>query len=167
MPWIIHTTNESNMPTFNDSNNIPPVLPEGDYIFCVTGFECRISQGQKTRGCDQYEIELEIEPSGKKVTDILTDHPSCAWKIDTFIKSAGIRMAKGMAFEFRADLAKRNNVPFVNPMGLRGWCRLIQDQLPPREGKNEKPLTVNKVAAYYTDKPKLIGRSDPEEDKAF
>ena len=155
------------MPVFGDSNNVPPLLPEGDYVFCVVGFECKISQGPKTRGSDQFEVELEIEPSGKKVNEIMTDHPSCSWKIDTFLKASGIKLAKGAAFEFRQDVALASDVPWVNPLGLRGWCRITQEEVPAKE--NRKAFTVNRVGTFYTDRPKLPARviEVPEEDKPF
>ena len=166
MPWIVHTTNEKEpMPKFNDSENIPPLLPEGDYVFCVTDFDSKISQGAKTRGSDMFELTLAIEPTGKQVYDNLIDHSTCGWKIDTFLKSAGVKLAKGESFEFRQDLANANAVKWVNPLGLRGWCRLVQEELPPKEGR--KALTVNKVATYYTDKAKISARVVEEEEKPF
>ncbi len=47
--------------TFNDSENIVPFVPQGDYIFCVTGFTQAISAGGKTAGATKYELALEIE----------------------------------------------------------------------------------------------------------
>lgn len=156
------------MPVFKDSNNIPPLLPEGDYVFCVVEFDSKISNGPKTRGSEQYELTLEIEPTGKRVFEILTDHPSTNWKIDCFLKAAGVKLAKNESFEFREDVARSSNVTFVDPLGLRGWCRLIQDQLPPREGKSA--MTVNKVQVFYTDKAKVERRpmeETPEEERPF
>lgn len=141
------------MPVFNDSDSIPALLPEGDYVFWVAGLECKISNGKKTCGCDQFALELRIEPTNKPVYETLTDHPSCSWKIDTFLKSAGVRLAKGEAYDFREEVARASGVKFVNPLGLRGWCHLIEDTLPPKPDR--KPLTINKVGVFYTDKPKL------------
>lgn len=168
MPWIEHTTNEeSSMPTFNDSNNIPAVLAEGDFIFCVTGYNSKISQGQKTRGSDVFELELEIEPSEKRIIEHLIDHPSCNWKIDCFLKSAGVKLAKGEAFEFSESKAQGAGCKYVDPIGLRGWCRVTQEIVPPRDGKKE--FTVNKIGTFYTDKPKLAARvfEKAEEDRPF
>lgn len=159
------TITRSNMPVFNDSQNIPPVVPEGDYVFCVVGFECGISSGGKTAGSDKYDVELEIEPSGKRVTEFLIDHPSCSWKIDTFLKSCGIQLAKGEAFEFREDIASATGVRWVNPLGLRGHCRLYVEEYTPKGGTEKRK--ANKVAVFYTDRPKLEPRAISEADVPF
>jgi len=145
------------MPTFKDSDNLVRFVPEGDYIFTVTGFDQAVSAGGKTAGCTKYELELEIEIAngarGPRVFENLIDHESCDWKIDTFIKSAGVNLAKGVPFEFTKDEADANGVQFVQPLGLRGWCRLIVEEYPTNSGKKR-----NKVATFYTNKPKLAPR---------
>jgi hypothetical protein len=152
------------MPVFNDSENMIPVVPEGDYIFCVLNFECKISNGPKTRGCDQFEVELILESSGKKITEYLTDAPTTSWKIDTFIKCAGVKLAKGEKFEFRQDLAG-DGVRFIDPIGLRGWCRVTQEEVP--ANGQRKAFMANKIATFYTDKEKLAPKRIAEEDKPF
>lgn len=157
------------MPKFGDSSNIPPLLPGGDYAFCVTGFECSISSTALTRGAEKYQLELEIEPTGKKVQEHLIDHEKTAWKIDCFVKSSGVKLVKGQAFDFRQDLAEASGVVWVDPIGLRGWCHLKQDTLPLKPGY-DKPMIVNKVDVFYTDKPKLPRRVievEAEEDRPF
>lgn len=162
MPWIQDTHPERNdMPVFNDSNNILPLLPDGDYIFEVSDFECKLSKGAKTSGSDKYELELTFE-TGNRVYESLIDHPSCAWKIDTFLKSAGVKMAKGESFDFREDLARANGVRWVDPIGLRGWCRVGSIELPPKDGR--PALNVNTITTFYTDKPKIEAN---EERKPF
>lgn len=154
------------MPTFQDSDNIPQLLPEGDYIFCCTGFDIGISTGKKTSGAEAYDVELEIEPIGKKVTEFMVDHPSCAWKIDTFLKAAGVVLKKGEAFEFREDTAAQRGLRWVNPIGLRGWCKLrVEDYV-----KDGQKRQSNKIAVFYADKEKLPARvieETPEEQKPF
>lgn len=156
------------MPTFKDSNGIPPLLPPGDYVFCVVDFEIGISSGGKTRGADKFDMTLEIEPNGNKVNEVLIDHDLCDWKIDTFLKSSGIKLAKGQAFQFREDTAKEQGVPWVNPIGLRGWCRVKQETMPKTE-QYPNPRTVNKVDVFYVDKEKLARRviEVAEEDAPF
>lgn len=145
------------MPTFNDSENLIPFVPEGDYVFCVTEFGQAISAGGKTAGATKYELALEIElkdgARGPRVFENLIDHPATAWKIDTFLKSAGVVLPKGAAFEFNADDAASNGAQHVPPLGLRGWCRLVVEEYPANSGKRR-----NKVATFYTNKPKLPAR---------
>jgi hypothetical protein len=153
------------MPTFNDSQNVPQLLPDGDYIFCVADFEIGLSTGGKTNGCEKYEVELEIEPSGKKVLEFMVDHPTCAWKIDTFLKSCGVKLTKGESFDFREDVAKEKGIRWVNPIGLRGWCCLKSEP----SSKDPKKI-FNKVAIFYTEKTKLEARlanAVSEEDVPF
>jgi hypothetical protein len=151
------------MPTFNDSENLVPFVPEGDYVFCVTEFDQGISAGGQTAGCTKYELTLEVElkdgARGPRVFENLIDdshrggQSKCAWKIDTFIKSAGVTLPKGAAFEFNADDAASNGAHHVPPLGLRGWCRLVVEEYPANSGKRR-----NKVATFYTNKPKLPAR---------
>lgn len=144
------------------------MVPAGDYIFCVVGFECKISQGKVTRGCDQFKLELEIEPKGSICLEDLFDHANTGWKIDTFLKSANVKLPKDSSFEFREDTAKDKGVPWINPLGLRGWCRLIEDEYM-KSGETTKRKT-NRVDSFYTDKPKLERRvivAVPEEERPF
>ena len=141
------------MPTFNDSGNRPPHLPDGDYVFCVVGFEIGLSTGGKTNGSEKYEVDLEIEPHGNNVTEFLIDHPSCAWKIDTFLKSAGVKLKKGEQFDFREDIASAKGIRWINPDGLRGWCALNS-----QPGQKDTKKLFNRVAVFYTEKEKLRAR---------
>lgn len=137
------------MPRFNDSEaKTFTVAPEGDYILRVTGFERGISKGGKTAGADLYEAELSIErPEGGRVWEGLIDHDLTAWKIDCFVKCMGVVLPKGAGFEFNKTDADENGVAFVDPIGLRGWGKLIVEEY---NGKKR-----NKVAIFYTDRPKL------------
>lgn len=142
------------MPTFNDSENIAKFVPEGDYTFTVTEFDQAISQGGKTSGSTRYALTLEVDlPSGSRgprVFESLIDHASTAWKIDTFLKSAGVALAKGEGFEFNEGDARKHRAKFVNPIGLRGWCRLVVEEYPANSGKKK-----NRVSTFYTNKAKL------------
>jgi hypothetical protein len=154
------------MPVYNDNTNTPELIPSGDYIFTVKKFECGISNGAKTNGSDKYEFELEIEGKGRTVLESLIDHPSCAWKLDCFLKCCGITIAKGESYEFRQDLAQANDRRWVNPIGLRGWCSVVVEEYTRRDGKKFK---YNKIGVFYTDKEKLapIPQPDGEFDGGF
>lgn len=147
------------MPVYTDQTNAPSLLPEGDFIFEVTKFECGISNGGKTSGSDKYEVTVKIEQHGNTIKENLIDHPSCAWKLDCFVKCCGVTIAKGERFEFRQDLAQANDCRWVNPIGLRGWCRIIQESYQRKDGK---PGTANRIAVFYTDKEKLAPVVQPE-----
>lgn len=140
------------MPTFNDSENRIQITKEGDYPFTVIEFDQALSKGSKTAGSTMYKPKLEIElPGGQRgphVYESLIDHSSCAWKIDTFLKCCGVALAKGEAFEFDGEEARRLGVRHVNPYGLRGWAHFIIEV-----GTDKKER--NKVSVFYTNKQKL------------
>lgn len=154
MPWLVHTqppTDTEDMPRFNDSEaKVFELAPEGDYVLRVVEFECGISKGGKTSGSDSYDVKFLIESKGSTFFETLIDHPSCAWKIDIFLKSAGVQLKKGEAFEFRKDKADYEAVPWIDPIGLRMWARVKIE--PSQKDPTKK---YNKVAVFYTDRPKL------------
>jgi hypothetical protein len=158
------------MPTFQDSDNISNVIvPDGDYVFCCTGFDASISSGGKTAGADKFSLDLALEVPGQGATvyENLIDHPSCAWKFDVFLKSSGVRLVKGEQFDFRRSVADNLRVRWINPIGLRGWCHITTEEYTPKAGGEKKKK--NKVAIFYTDKQKLPPRviEQAEEDTPF
>jgi hypothetical protein len=139
------------MPVFKDSEaKVFELAPEGDYVLRVVEFECGISKGRQTAGSDSYDVKFLVESKGSTFFDTLIDHPSCDWKIDLFLKSAGIRIAKGEAYEFRKDKAEYEGIRWVDPIGLRLWAKVKIE--PSQKDPTKK---YNKVAVFYTDKPKL------------
>lgn len=153
------------MPVFNDSENIPSLVPEGDYIFCVMGHERKISKGRKTAGCYMDELKITLEPSGCRVFESLIDHDSCAWKYDTFLKSSGVKIAKGQSFSFDSQDAGSPGLAYVNPLGLRGWCKVIVEDVTDMGG-NRTGKQRNRLAVFYTDKEKLARLSGSKPDTA-
>lgn len=151
------------MPVFNDAENRDfKIVPEGDYIFRVTDFTSGLSKGGKTSGSPNYEGDLFLEGPNSTIPLQLIDHPSCDWKIDTFLKSAGIKLQKGEKFEFQEDKAKEMGVRWINPLGLRGWCRVIIEHYT----KDGKERQSNKVGTFYTNMEKLPALVT-EEDQPF
>ncbi len=142
------------MPVFKDSENRSYVLlPAGDYVFRVVEMESGIQDKGKTAGSPFWELKLQIEGKDAIVFERLIDHRDTDWKIDTFLKSSGAAPAKGHAFEFDQQAAAAADCLWINPVGLRGWCKLEVDEY-------TKPGTTtatkkNKVAVFYTDRPKL------------
>lgn len=142
------------MPIFQDSEASYPVVPEADYNLTVFSWKHDLSTGQKTSGCPRYNVVFLIEGTESKVKDQLIDHPSCAWKIDHFLKACGLRkLAKGFEFEFSKEAAEERGVYWINPMGLRCRAHLIQDTYRPTNGGDER--TNNKVSIYFTEAPVL------------
>lgn len=140
------------MPTFKNEEARKPFVPAGDYVFCVREFECGLSNGGKTSGSDKYDLTLEIEGQGHTVYESLIDHALTGWKINTFLKCAGVKLAEGEAFEFRKDIADEHGIRWVNPLGLRGQCALVVEEFTAKDGSKKKK---NKLASFYTDRQKL------------
>jgi hypothetical protein len=138
------------------------LLPAGDYIFCVREFECGIQSGGKTSGSEKFVMQLEIEGKGATVRETLIAHESTGWKINNFIQCAGIVIPEGGEFEFRRDVAEDAGCTWVNPIGLRGHCAIIVETYAKKTDSdypNTSPKNMtgkaNKVAVFYTDRPKL------------
>ena len=132
------------MPVFQDSKEPVFYVPEGDCQFCVIGFEQKYSQGAKTAGSEQYEFKCEVEGKGSYFFDTLTVHDSCIWRLEAFLRAAGIKLAKGQAWSFVQSEAEQTGATYINPFGLRGHVHLIVDQYPPGTGAKK-----NKVGSYY------------------
>lgn len=155
------------MPVYHGQEARAPFQPEGDYILEVVGFEVGISKGAKTNGCTTYELELDVFKADKKIGrcyETLFEHAELGWKTDCFLKCCNVRMEVGQAFEFEERKAANAGVTWVDPIGLRGWGKLNVEEYPAGSGKKR-----NKVAIWYTDKPKLerVRKPEPEEDTPF
>jgi hypothetical protein len=150
------------MPKFtNQENQAFIVHPPGDYVFRVVAMESGIQTGNgKTAGSPYWELKLAIEQKGGVIFERLIDHPSCSWKIDTFLKCTGAAPEVDAPFEFEVDAAQAAGCVWINPVGLRGHCHLIVDEYTPT-GKTEKQRR-NKVATFHTDKPKLSRLETPK-----
>jgi hypothetical protein len=149
------------MPTFtNQENQSFIVHPAGDYVFRVTGMESGIQSGQgKTCGSPYWELKLALEKGGV-VFERLIDHPTCSWKIDTFLKCTGAAPAPNTPFEFEESAAESAGCQWINPVGLRGWCHLIVDDY--QKAGSTTPIKRNKVQTFFTDKPKLQRIEEPK-----
>lgn len=147
------------MPTYQDSEaSVFKVVETGDYILTVFEYSSDISTGPKTRGCDRFNIVFNIEGTDSKIKESLIDAESCLWKLDTFLKSAGIRdLKKGQGWHFEKDKAEELGVPWINPMGLRLHAHITKETFTNRAGET-KPC--NRVGTFYTDRSALP--PDPE-----
>ena len=146
------------MPVFQDTDNRPPrvIIEPCDAIFCVTKFGSAYTQKSTAKvpsGTLVYQMELEIEGKNCIVEEDLYDIEAAQWRLDTFLKSAGVQLAKGEAFEFSKAKADEAFVKHVNPIGLRGWCHVKKQPWTNQPGKFS-----NEIGIFYTDKPKLPRR---------
>ena len=157
------------MPTFNDSENKPPrtIIPEQDCVFRVVAWETSISKGKKTGGCEALDLELDFfgkdgKPLCAGAFEHLIDHPSCSWKIDCFLKSAGQQLRKGENFNW-GPAPVGGHGRYIDPLGLRGWCKVAVDTYTPSNaamGANGQALPgqsrqKNVVVTFYTDRTKI------------
>lgn len=145
------------MPVFKDQENkVNILLPPGDYVFTVLDYESGLQTGSgKTAGSPFWELKLELVDKQNQravVYERLIDHPSCDFKIDTFVKSTGVRLVPNQPYEFDARAAADSGCQHVDPIGLRGWCSILVDDYERKGGGTAKK---NKVSAFLTDRPKL------------
>jgi hypothetical protein len=124
-------------------------LPPGDYVARVTACEFGISKGGKTGGSDTMELTLECEGKDRKVNvfETLIFHPSCGWKVDTFVKSFNL-LVEGNAPGKDQDIDFNENMV----VGLRGWVTLKIEEYKSQSGETRK---TNRVAVFITNKEKL------------
>lgn len=116
------------------------LLPDGDYLLEIISGEPGISQAEKYRGSDQFELKFEVkEPAqmvGGSFNDWLTFHPTLNWKVDNFLT----------CFNYGAKPGQEVEVTLENCIGLRGWVKVTSYE---KKGKK-----YNQIAVYYTDKQK-------------
>lgn len=140
------------MPTYrfgDQENKSFEPLPPGDYVGKVIECEFTLSKGGKTGGSDQMELTIECESGDKKskVFETLIFHPSCAWKVDTFVKSFNL-LIEGKAPTKDQDVDFNENMV----VGLRGWVTLKIEEFEKRSGGK---ASTNRVAVFITNKEKL------------
>lgn len=148
------------MPTFQDREARGQVIKEQDGVFCVTAFAISTLQRGVCSGAEMITLTLEIEGTAARFEENLIDHEKTGWKIDTFLKSSGVAMSKGQSFSWTDENVSRHDV--VNPIGLRGWCHVGQEEYESNTVKNpdgsKKRFPKNTIAVFYTDRPKLLRR---------
>lgn len=154
--WRCFQNESENMPTFQDRESRGQIIKEQDGIFRVTAFKLSTLQRGPCSGAEMITLTLEIEGTGARFEENLIDHEKTGWKIDTFLKSAGIVMDKGQSFRWADDDIRP---VWVNPIGLRGWCHVGLEEQESNTVKNadgsKKRFTKNTIAIFYTDRPKL------------
>jgi hypothetical protein len=134
----------------NAPNKTFELLPDGDYLLEITAAEPCISQAQKYRGSDQFELKVEVkEPAqmvGASFNEWLTFHPDLDWKVDNFLT----------CFNYGAQPGQEVEVTAEKCVGLRGWAKVGHYE------KNGKKY--NQVAVYYTEKEKFPRTAIEPED---
>jgi hypothetical protein len=122
-------------------NKTYELLPEGDYLVEIVSGEPGLSQANKYRGADQFELKFEVKEPAKAVgstfMDWLTFHPDLDWKVDNFLT----------CFNYGAKAGEEVEVTLEQCIGLRGLVKVTQYE------KNGKKY--NQIAVYYTDKEKF------------
>lgn len=121
-------------------------------IFTVTDMHITQADG----GVDQYKLSLRIDDKdGNKIgnaSDKLTHAENMRWKVADFmactnaVEQYGLK--EGDAFELSQGRASHKRVPWVDPVGLRGWCKITVFTKP--NSKDGSPMKFNNVK-YLTD----------------
>ena len=127
------------------------LVEEGDYVFEVDTCVAGISQGRSTAGSETLDLRLRLFTGEQPVGacyETLVDHEKTRWKLNAFIKCTGYTSVPGEV----------NLIP-ENIVGLRGHCHVYVDEY---NGKKR-----NKVATFYTDRPRLNRRPLVQESDPF
>jgi hypothetical protein len=158
-----HLTQKENMPQWTNAKETNfTVVPKGDYIFTVVDVKYQYSKGQKTSGEPQWELKLELEPTGSQIFETLTiseRSEPCMFKVESFLKCCGLEKQCSKGWSAIKQEAEQNGWFWVQLMGLRGWAYIDQETY--------KGKLKNKVDHYYADKPKLPPRAQPEQEDGF
>lgn len=146
------------MPVFNkEAPREFKLLPEDDYIFEVKECSTGLSKWPGSNG--SWNCELVFEINGQRVRETLVFHKDLKWKLNNFMESCGVQLNENEPWEFNAEKAKEEKIRWINPIGLRGWCRLrVEDYV-----KDGKTRQANKIAVFYTNKEKLPALVSEEE----
>jgi Protein of unknown function (DUF669) len=111
------------MPVFTDEVN-KTAAPKGEYVLEVLSREAKLSKN----GDPMHKLKLRVEGHGAILFENLTESPKAQWRIDTFLKAAGVKIKKGETYEFDEEKAKENECRFVNVAGLRAWAQVIVNE---------------------------------------
>jgi hypothetical protein len=122
------------------------LVPDGDYILEVTGFDKTISNRPDTNGCDVIELKVKVEGRNAAWKEIFTIHEDWSWRMDVFLKAAHAAPKKGEGFRLTEE----------NFIGLRAWATVASREYKSRSGETKK---ANKVLAWITNKEKLARRA--------
>ena len=113
------------------------VLPEGDYTFEVTGFECGSFPGsEKMCPCDKATLTLHIdsEEGSTNVFDDLILHKRMEWKLSQFFRAIG-QKKKG----------ERVAMNWNRIVGSKGRVHIYVNKYTDKSGQ---PKENNKVSRY-------------------
>src|SRR5579859_3628898 len=165
------------MPTFQNKEQAPLSAKPGQYILRVIGLDKKLSKGAQTNGCTMYDFRLLVEQVGSRMRDshIFTEPHTpekavefCQAKTDGFLKSCGVEIAVGEAWDFDEQDAARTAAEtgkpcrFINPIGLRGWAEVgMQRKQNPTTGSWED-TPFNEVRFWITNKEKLPRHVEPK-----
>lgn len=135
------------MPKYNPEARAPQMqLINGDYPFEIVKVENLISQGVKTRGCDQRKVHLDVfqdttfKVKIAEVNDLLIDAPNCDWKYSVLANCVGWKVASGEGIDVTEDW-----------IGYRGWGNFA-----PEPDKNDPSKKWNRIQVYIVDDKRRI-----------
>ena len=133
------------MPEYTDSKEPKFYVPPGRYILCATEYAVKYRQTGKTAGSQEFEVKMEIESQGCAINEYFILHSSTIWRVEAFIRAAGIVLKKGQGWSFIKNEGLDKGWQWIDLIGLRVHAQLIQDPQP--NGR-----IYNKVSVYYSDK---------------
>jgi hypothetical protein len=151
---------------FGDSDNKEfSRLKEGDYILEVVGFGFGVSNQEGAPAQVDLKVsvvnpkDLSAPPHELRIRERLTLSEKAAWRVDTFLKSCGITLAKGVDVEFDSKLRNRPGCTFVDLRGLRGWGSIVD-----QPSRTDPKKIYSAVGTWYTNRDKVPRREYPPLD---
>ena len=131
------------------------LLPEGDYVFEVLGFErCHHAGSEKIPPCNKARLTLQVKtPEGvaRVYTDLLM-HKKLEWKISSFFRSVG-RKQKG----------EHVVMDWEHIVGARGRAHIAPRTYPADDGERSVN-DVKKFLDYDPEKMPAEGFEELEDD---
>lgn len=137
------------------------VVPEGEYILLIEGFEWEISKGQKTSGSDVLILECSIidpktgEVTGAKAWDRIIFAESTGWRIDVLLKALGKAPAVGDDINIDGPFCEKHI------QNASAWASLTIEEY--------NGVKRNKIGAWLTNKGPVpaIPALAKKEEKGF
>lgn len=155
--------------TFNDAE-APTLLEPGEYTFTVDAVESAISSS----GNAMLVLECREAQTGATLKERLVFVQKAYWKIDTFLKSCGLKIEKGTQVDvsegliigktFRATVAHRT---FQRQDGTEGVTQEIDRFINPEGTPTPQPQTQQASAPKQTYLPPMTTKQPAVDEEGW
>jgi len=159
------------MPVFLDTPAFS-LIPEGEYLYEVVDFNVDEEDKGKLKGAIKYILTLALhDEDGNdvgRIRDQLHEAPQLQWKFDQFIRScnavAEFKLSKGQCYEFVKDKAKSAKCPWIDPIGLRGHCKVAIEKFTMTSSRDGSVKDAEKNKVTFIDTKGMVPRRSVDTD---